>query len=211
MLGCSACSTIGDARNAAEQPRVSSARSIRASSRRLGATTGRLRGSHVGGLVRLHSPRHDTEDGRVRYGPVVDRLAVDHGHRICEAVAPDRRDEVRVRDRDGLLGDIVVSDARDAAAEAALDLCGNDRGDLLRRPGRASTAAEAGGLGGKVEHLDGDQGVAHLVGLSIRRQDIGVYRPGHGGVDRSIPTGVSIRKERPPCGAPPPRPALPLR
>ena len=49
-------------------------------------------------------------------------------------------------------------------AEAALDLGADDRRDLLRRPGRASTAREAVGGCGDVEDLD-DDGLSHVAPL----------------------------------------------
>lgn len=55
---------------------------------------------------------------------------------------------------------VVVDDGRPVTV-SAFDLGTDDGGDLLRRPGRPSTAAVAGGLSGQIEHVNLHLHVCH--------------------------------------------------
>lgn len=90
----------------------------------------------------------------------MDRYAIDDGHRIDEALLLYQGDHVSVCGNNLWLAGVMVSDPR-TLSEAMLDLSPDDRRDLLRRPGRSSSTAEAGRLSGEVEYLDVDGRLGH--------------------------------------------------
>ncbi|MDZ4179474.1 MAG: hypothetical protein U1E29_09620, partial [Coriobacteriia bacterium] len=80
---------------------------------------------------------------------------VDHGDRVQEPFGFNLGDERRARVTYGLVRNIVIGDAG-GIAEPTLNLLGDDARDLLRRPGRASSTAETGGMRGHIENLNVD-------------------------------------------------------
>jgi hypothetical protein len=105
----------------------------------------------LGGYPRLYRAK----DRGVRNRSVIDRDSVDDRDRIDEALILDASDHLTVTcDHLGATGVVIQNTGQ--LAEPVLYLGANDRGDLLRRPGGASTAAAVRSLGGEVEDLDGD-------------------------------------------------------
>jgi len=96
---------------------------------------------------------HRAHDGGVADGTVVDQDAVHCGHRVQEPSVLDLGDGLLMLGPSLLGLYIVIEDLR-VIAEPALDLCPDYRGDLLRRPRRASSAGEAIRGAGDVVDLD---------------------------------------------------------
>ena len=121
------------------------------------------------GQLRLDGP----QDCGVGDRAIVQRVTVDHRHRIEQVRVLDRLDRLEVLGPDLRLASVVIQD-RHPVAISALDLGADYGRDLLRRPGRASTTGGACRLGRQVEYLDDDLGaaVAHDVSSTYSRTDI---------------------------------------
>jgi hypothetical protein len=157
-------------------------------------TLARLSGSGEPGL-------HRAQDRRVRDGPVVERLSVDERDGVDELLLLDEVDRGALG-RDDLGTARVVVDDRCTVAVALRDFGLDDRRDLLRRPGGASTASPACRIDREVEHLDADDGLRHDAS-SFAETRRGPVVPGTGARTRSsvatralyTPTGIRATNE----------------
>jgi hypothetical protein len=105
-------------------------------------------------------------------------VAVDHRHRIEQVgVLYGRHDILELGADLGLAG-VVVED-RDTVTESTLDLGPDYRGDLLRRPRRASTTGPAYRLGRQVEDFDDDLSAALVHDVSSTRRRLWTAPIGH--------------------------------
>lgn len=103
---------------------------------------------------------HRAQYRRVRYGTVIHRDAIHDGDRVDESLFLDEPDHVLVCGNDLGAAGVVIQDVG-TIAEPVLHFGADDRSDLLRRPGGASTATPARGLGRIVEDFDGDLVLGH--------------------------------------------------
>lgn len=102
---------------------------------------------------------NSTHDGGVAHGAVVYGDAVDDGHRKEQRALLDVVQELGVLAAHVVRFHVAIQDLS-IIAVPALYLGSDDGRDLLRRPGRASTARPAIAAGGYVEDLDND-GLRH--------------------------------------------------
>jgi len=92
----------------------------------------------LGGFAIRDLVADGAHDCRVADRSVVERNAIDNRHWVEQAALVDLLDQGSVCGLGLGLLDVAVLDD-DLIVEAALDLVADYRGDLLRRPGRAST------------------------------------------------------------------------
>lgn len=118
---------------------------------------------------------HGPHDRRIGNGAIVERCTVDDGDGEEQALRLDYSKQFGVLGTHVILRRVQIRYAN-GLAEPALEFRADDRGDLLRRPGGASTAAEARRVGGHVEDLDSHPWLSHQESPSLGVLGRG-YRP----------------------------------
>jgi hypothetical protein len=109
---------------------------------------------------------HGSEYRGIAHGAVVHCHAIHNRHRVEKTAGLNLANDGLVLGRNRSGSDVVVEDCC-IVPVAPLNLCPDDRGDLLRRPRGASTARETVRGSGYIEHFN-DNLAAHP-GLHIYR------------------------------------------
>ena len=177
----------------------------------MSAGLGRDTEASLAGRVELRLD--DAKNGRIRNGAVVHRLSVYNRDGVDQTLLLDAAHHVGMLSHHFRATRVVIGDLS-AVAVAVLDLGTDDGSDLLRRPGRTSTATEARRLCREVEDLNGNLG--HSRSLSDAYRAAGTEPGAHStsdalGLINRITVRSRIRatgeghdgplRAYPPCGA----------